>query len=136
MPEFVPYRQPRCNPTPGGDAMQQEDPLANALFVASLSTCSHPEPKGDPTLDAKVQEALDRLPEIVACRERFDDWAPLLKVNYGDALAASAAEWLKRMLEDRGIKSELRPNPWMADMSKYLFIDVDNLVKATGGTTK
>jgi len=116
--------------------MRQEDPLANALFIASLSTGPHPEPKTDPVLDAKVQEALDLLPEIVARKERFDGWAPLLKVNYGDVLAARAAERLKRMLGDRGIRSELRPNPWMADMSKYLFIDVDSLATGVGGTTK
>ncbi len=111
--------------------------MANALFVASLSTGPHPEPKTDPVLDAKVQEALDLLPEIVARKERFfDGWAPMLKVNYGDVLATGVAERLKRMLGDRGIRSELRPNPWMADMSKYLFIDVDSLAKAAGGTTK
>lgn len=118
--------------------MDRRAALADALFLASLSAGPQPDPppKADPALDAKVQEALKRLPGVAANWRQYDGWAPLLKVGYGDELAKRAAKVLERMLDERGIKSELRPNPWMMDMSQYLFIDVDSLVKAVGGATK
>ncbi len=118
--------------------MDRRDALSDALFLASLAAHPQPDPppKADPMLDAKVQEALARLPSIVEHRDSFDEGAPLLKVGYGDELAKRAAKVLERMLGDRGIKSELRTNPWMMDMSQYLFVDVDSLVKAVGGDAK
>ena len=116
----------------------QRDPLADALFLASLSAGPRPgqEARADPKLDAAVEEALSKLPSLVEHRSQLDDWAPLLKIRYGDEIAARAAEHLERMLAGRSIKAEVRSNPWMMDMSKYLFVEVDSLVKAVTGGAK
>jgi len=85
----------------------------------------------NPVAMTKAQNAIDFLPYVLKHADKFDlaydGWAPVLKLGFSDVDAALAGKALLHVFAENGIVAEARPDPYMMDMSKLVFVRMESL---------